>query len=399
MPEAATASAATASAEDIRLRAENVRLGKMVQALMNRAERSTSVQGSEFSLFQTAIMLEDQIRARTRELEAALHENERITRALHAAKAQLAYLLEAEHELRLQHERAERKFRLIFENAETGIFVIDCEGRLKSWNPALARILGLPAAPEEGCPLLGAVLHEGNSQVDGFIRQALETQSAVAADLEWNERGRDARWVSVVLNPIEDGLLQGVISDITERKLAQFHAQALAERDALTGLWNRRGLEHCVAKLFARRAADGFALLLLDLDGFKRVNDSYGHEAGDAVLQNVAAQLEAMVRRGDIVARLGGDEFVLVLQGMRTSEAAAQIADKLVAALCRPIALAQERSAHIGASVGIAFTPDAVESLESLLHRADLAMYAAKGAGKSQYRIAAPATTEAHRLA
>lgn len=391
MVEAPSASAAPASAEESRLRAENARLGKMVQALMNRAERSTSVQGSEFSLFQTAIMLEDQIRARTLELEAALHENERITRALHAAKAQLADLLEAEHELRLQHERAERKFRLIFENAETGIFVIDCEGRLQSWNPALARILGLSAAPEEGCRTLGALLHERDSRIDAFIRQALETQAAVAADLEWNERGRDARWVSVVLNPIEDGLLQGVISDITDRKLAEFHAQALAERDALTGLWNRRGLEHCVANLISQRAADGFAVLLLDLDGFKQVNDSYGHEAGDAVLQDVAAQLEAMVRRGDIVARLGGDEFVLVLGGVPTAEAAAQVADKLVAALCRPIALAQERSAHIGASVGIAFNSDAGESLESLLHRADVAMYLAKGAGKSQYRIAAPA--------
>ena len=117
MPEGAAPAPSAPKPEDDRLRAENARLNKMVQALMNRAERSTSVQGSEFSLFQTAVMLEDKIRARTRELEAALHENERITRALHAAKAQLAELLEAERDLRLQHQRSERKFRLIFENA------------------------------------------------------------------------------------------------------------------------------------------------------------------------------------------------------------------------------------------------------------------------------------------
>jgi len=393
MPEAPAASVSAASSEEHRLRAENARLNKMVQALMNRAERSTSVQGSEFSLFQTAVMLEDQIRARTRELEAALHENERITRALHAAKAELAELLEAEHELRLQHQRAERKFRLIFENAETGIFVIDCDGRLQSWNPALARILGLPAAPEDGIQAtLGALLHEREGQIGGLIGKALETQAAVASDFEWIERVRDTRWVSLVLNPIEDGLLQGVISDISERKLAESRARALAERDALTSLWNRRGLEHCVAGLTTvQRKADAFALLLLDLDGFKQVNDGYGHEAGDAVLRDVATQLTAAVRHGDIVARLGGDEFVLVLEGVKTAEAAAQVADKLVTALGRPIALGQDRWARIGASVGVALSPDRREPLESLLHRADLAMYAAKGAGKSQYRVAAPA--------
>jgi diguanylate cyclase (GGDEF)-like protein/PAS domain S-box-containing protein len=393
MSEAATATASVPSSEESRLRAENARLGKMVQALMNRAERSTSVQGSEFSLFQTAVMLEDQIRARTRELEAALHENERITRALHAAKAQLAELLEAEHELRLQHQRAERKFRLIFENAETGIFVIDCDGRLQSWNPALARILGLTATPEQGDqPALGALLHERDGRIGAVIGTALETQAAVAEDLEWIERGRDARWVSLVLNPIEDGLLQGVISDITERKLAESRAKALAERDVLTGLWNRRGLEHHVAvPASAQRVKTGLALLLVDLDGFKQVNDSYGHEAGDAVLRDVAVKLTAAVRHGDIVARLGGDEFVLVLEGVGSPEAAAQVADKLVATLGRPIALAQGRTAHIGGSVGIAFSPDRSEPFDSLLNRADMAMYAAKSAGKSQYRVAVPA--------
>jgi diguanylate cyclase (GGDEF)-like protein/PAS domain S-box-containing protein len=382
---------ATVTAED-RLRAENARLSKMVQALMNRAERSTSVQGSDFSLFQTAVMLEDQVRARTRELESALHENERITRALHGAKAQLAELLAAERELRLQHERAERKFRLIFENAETGIFVIDRDGRLQSWNPALARILELPAEPGETELALGALLHDCDGRVAGLIAQALEQQNAVAADLESSERGRESRWVSLVLNTIEDGLLQGVISDITERKLAESRVQALAERDALTGLRNRRGLEHCIADLpSGHRASGGLALLLLDLDGFKQVNDTHGHEAGDAVLRSVASKLEDAVRHNDIVARLGGDEFVLVLEGVKLPEMAAQVADKLVTALRQPITLPRGGDAHIGASVGIAFNQDRSEDLDSLLHRADVAMYAAKGAGKSQYRVAAPA--------
>lgn len=386
MPEAGS----PPSAEEARLRAENARLGKMVQALMNRAERSTSVQGSEFSLFQTAVMLEDQIRARTRELEAALRENERITRALHAAKAQMTELLEAERELRLRQERSERKFRLIFENAETGIFVIACDGRLQSWNPALGRILGLTAAPDEGChPELSALLGDRDGRITGLIGQAFERQSAVTADLEVNERGHDTRWVSLVLNPIEEGLLQGVMSDITERKQAEFRAQALAERDALTGLWNRRGLERHIAALApGRRTGTGLALLLLDLDGFKQVNDSYGHEAGDVVLREVATQITAVVRHDDVVARLGGDEFVLVLRGIGSPDGATVVGNKLVAALGRPIPLAHGRCARIGASVGIAFSPDRKEPLESLLHRADMAMYAAKGAGKSRCCVA-----------
>lgn len=383
--------AATVTTED-RLRAENARLNKMVQALMNRAERSTSAQGSDFSLFQTAVMLEDQVRARTHELESALHENERITRALQAAKAQLDELLAAERELRLQHERAERKFRLIFENAETGIFVIDRDGRLQSWNPALARILELPAAPGPGGVVLGVPLQDPDGLVAALIAQAMEQQNAVAADLEWGDGGREGRWVNLVLNTIDDGLLQGVISDITERKLAESRVQALAERDVLTGLRNRRGLEHCIADLPpGHRAAGGLALLLLDLDRFKQVNDTYGHEAGDAVLRSVAFQLEEAVRHNDIVARLGGDEFVLVLEGVKSAGMAAQIADKLVTALCQPIPLPRGGEAHIGASVGIAFSPDRSEHLDSLMHRADQAMYAAKSAGKSRYRIAAPA--------
>ena len=379
------------SAEEVRLRAENARLGKMVQALMNRAERSTSVQGSEFSLFQTAVMLEDQIRARTRELEAALRENERITRALHAAKAQMTELLEAERELRLRQEQSERKFRLIFENAETGIFVIAGDGRLQSWNPALGRILGLTAAPDQGClPELGALLGDRDGRITGLIGQAFDRQSAVTADLEVNERGHDTRWVSLVLNPIEEGRLQGVMSDITERKQAEFRVQALAERDALTGLWNRRGLERHVAALSpGRRTGTGLALLLLDLDGFKQVNDSYGHEAGDLVLREVANQITAVVRHDDVVARLGGDEFVLVLKGIGSPEGATVVGNKLVAALGHPIPLTHGRSARIGASVGIAFSLDRKEPLESLLHRADMAMYAAKGAGKSQCCVAA----------
>ena len=128
--------------------------------------------------------------------------------------------------------------------------------------------------------------------------------------------------------------------------------------------------------------------MLVDLDGFKQVNDTQGHEAGDRVLSWVARQLEAVVRRTDLVARLGGDEFVVVLCALESPDTARFIAAKIVSALARPIDAGGNQLVQIGASVGIAYTDSRTDAPEALMRRADDAMYEAKRAGKSQYRFA-----------
>ena len=163
----------------------------------------------------------------------------------------------------------------------------------------------------------------------------------------------------------------------------------LAHQDALTGLPNRLSFllraEQTVA-LFQRRRSR-LALMFIDLDGFKPVNDRHGHEAGDQLLQQVAARLGECFRKADMVARYGGDEFVVLLPDVRDTEAATTLADKVIARLAQPYRI-NDRAVSIGASIGIAFLPDDAEDMESLIAQADAAMYDAKRAGRNCCRFA-----------
>ncbi|HJV02875.1 MAG TPA: EAL domain-containing protein [Burkholderiaceae bacterium] len=172
---------------------------------------------------------------------------------------------------------------------------------------------------------------------------------------------------------------QELEAEITERKHAEQRAHELSTRDALTNLVNRRSLiqqlEHAVAS--ADRNRTQFALLFLDLDKFKEVNDHYGHEVGDELLRQVAARLTAAVRASDVVARLGGDEFVVLIEGERAAANAARVARKIEQAGARPYRIASHRI-RSAPSVGIALYPQDGDSARTLMRNADLAMYQAK---------------------
>ena len=166
----------------------------------------------------------------------------------------------------------------------------------------------------------------------------------------------------------------------------------LADTDALTGVLNRRGLQAAAEPLLQRvrdrdRSGGLVALYLLDLDGFKPVNDRHGHHAGDSVLIEVAARLGAQVRPGDLVARIGGDEFVVVVEGLPDEDAARRIGEKLLQTMREPIAV-QGVSCTVGATIGYALAPIDGCEIEHLLEQADQAMYAGKQAGKLQIRRA-----------
>ena len=174
--------------------------------------------------------------------------------------------------------------------------------------------------------------------------------------------------------------------------------RALSLRDPLTALPNRRYLQENEKHLLAiaRRAQKLTAVLVVDLDDFKAVNDRQGHAAGDAVLVESARRMSQLLRETDVVARMGGDEFVIVLGQVENAAATREVANRVVASLCRPVPLPDGGNAQIGASVGFALSRD--ETLDSLLKRADAALYEAKRAGKNTCRGAGPSDDTLHRM-
>lgn len=179
-----------------------------------------------------------------------------------------------------------------------------------------------------------------------------------------------------------------------QQKLAQDKIRFAAMHDSLTGLPNRPAvIEHLDARLAdpaTERALGGFGLMLLDLDGFKAVNDSLGHDAGDELLVLVTARMAGALRETDYLARLGGDEFLIVIPQVSDHDTAKSVADKLVAVISRPYTLTHG-TASVTASIGISLFPDHASDREALMKCADVAMYAAKSAGRNQYRFFTPA--------
>jgi diguanylate cyclase (GGDEF)-like protein len=182
-------------------------------------------------------------------------------------------------------------------------------------------------------------------------------------------------------------MFSAFLHDISERKETEARREYESRHDMLTSLLNRRALLETlpVAQARAARTGKSMALLFIDLDGFKAVNDDLGHDAGDAVLRTVAQRLQDVVRKTDSVFRLAGDEFTVLLEAMSdTFGDARQVADKIIAEVGRPVPVGDD-FANVGASIGVAvFTPAGTASAEDLIKEADRQMYAAKRAGKGQ---------------
>ncbi|MBB2497234.1 diguanylate cyclase domain-containing protein [Aquipseudomonas ullengensis] len=204
-------------------------------------------------------------------------------------------------------------------------------------------------------------------------------------------------WLRETGNVIKDAQgtpvkMMGVVRDITEEKAWASQMHQLAHHDALTGLPNRLVFEDRLRNALerARRNGTRVALVFIDLDGFKAINDTHGHAAGDQVLVTTALRLKGALRESDSVARVGGDEFVVILEGLTLEqpleEEAQGIAQKILAALAAPLSIGQQQQC-IGASLGIAVFPDHAPSMDRLIHIADLAMYEAKRSGENQYRL------------
>jgi len=300
-------------------------------------------------------------------------------------------LLQREIEQRLRSEKAlgqaEEKFRSIFERAVEGIFQATIEGVFKEVNPAMVRLFGYESADEmvdveDLRRTLMAVTEERRnySQIikrDGFVSNFEFQARKQNGELFWcSESSR-----MVIL---DDGveLVEGVLEDITQRKRTELELKHLATVDSLTGIPNRHlffdRLELTLAH--AKRYSGLAAVLFIDLNEFKKVNDTFGHQAGDDLLRMVAERLNKRVRETDTLARLGGDEFGVLLTQIENEAAATHVAQSFVDVMTEPFSI-QDKQVLIGATVGISFYPADGKDSVTLISRADAAMYGAKKRG------------------
>jgi diguanylate cyclase (GGDEF)-like protein/PAS domain S-box-containing protein len=501
-----------ADANEQFLQAEIARLNKIIQALMNRAERNASLQGSDFNLFQTAITLEDQVRSRTAELEESLQENEKIARTL---------------------RESESHYRLLVENSPMCIHEIGMDGRIISMNRSGLHMMGLNAECEvQGYFYLDSIAQIDRERIDKLLAAAyagetshfqfqtsgpnlqiyrscfvpirnkngsviklmgitedvtkqkraqeeielantiLRTEQEVSPDaiLVVNENGKiisynqqfidlwqlpaemvkarlDAPVLQTVISQVEnpeifaervkhlyqyrdeksreeihlkdgkiidrysapittvDGKYYGRVwyfQDITERKKAEELIHNLAFNDALTQLPNRRLLLDRMkqAMVASKRSRRYGAVMFLDLDNFKPLNDTYGHHMGDLLLIEVAHRITRCVREIDTVARFGGDEFVVMLSELDADQEfsigqAAIVAEKIRVALAEPYLLRHKQADdietavehHCTSSIGVVLFINIETSPDDVLKRADMAMYQAKVGGRNRVQF------------
>lgn len=200
----------------------------------------------------------------------------------------------------------------------------------------------------------------------------------------------DVIFHKAVFSSMDERYMAGAILDITARKLAEREIERIALTDTLTGAASRyhlyAALEHACKK--AARQNCSIALMSIDLDGFKEINDTYGHLVGDDALVNAVKRIRQCIRESDTLARLGGDEFVIVFEGLEHRDSIFRLAEAILTCLSGGMEL-QGNPVRMGASIGIAFYPDHGKAPQELLRRADLALYESKLAGKGCYRTAA----------
>ncbi len=306
--------------------------------------------------------------------------------------------IEVETELRTRNEI----FRTLIDNIPGGVTLFDGRFRLVACNDAYRQLLEFPQHLFENGPTLERFFRfnaergeYGQCHVEDKVRELMDR--ARLREPHVFERIRPNGTVLEIRGlPLPDGGFVTIYTDVTEHKRAIKAVEELAHRDALTGLSNRYTLEARLDQALAeaRRNGTKVALLFIDMDNFKSINDSLGHDIGDQYLKEIAGRLEGCVRDSDIVARLGGDEFVLALTELASPSLAAPLAASLLETLAEPTSLGGHTIVP-SASVGISVFPDDGRDRGALMKHSDVAMYSAKKAGRNAYRFYDPAMTEA----
>ncbi|MBX9458873.1 MAG: EAL domain-containing protein [Rhizobium sp.] len=313
-------------------------------------------------------------------------------------RAAILAIVQDRSELAVAHQQVSdaRSFLdTIVDSLPIGVFVkdLDHDGRYVIYNEECARVIG--ARPMDIVGRDDAAVH-GEERADDLRRQDQRVfYSEGALTFEDTKRRIDGsvttrRTVKKML-PAADGsrprYLLGVSQDISEERAVEAELARLAMRDSLTGLWNRNHFLGEVSRRAENIARDGpFAVLYIDVDHFKHINDSIGHSAGDALLCQAAARFGVLADKQDVVARLGGDEFAMLITLSDGDQRAWQIAEGLLAIMADPFDLDGIRE-HVGCSIGIALAPGDGDNADVLMRNADLALYSAKDAGRATFRF------------
>lgn len=284
----------------------------------------------------------------------------------------------------------------VFKHSREGVIIADADHNIVMVNPAFSAITGYPESEALG---RNPRMLSSGMQDAAFYREmweAIEREGSWRGEL-WNRR-RDgslyAESLSITRVADDDGQTRSyvsIFSDITERRRAEEQIQRLAHYDALTGLPNRALLvdRATQALSLARRTEAPLALMFLDLDHFKEINDTLGHRVGDLLLVAVAERLLSAVREHDTVSRQGGDEFVIILPGT-SADGAAHVAAKICQLIAEPFEI-EHHSLRVTTSIGIALFPGHATEFDTLARAADAAMYRAKRDGRDRYCFHAPA--------
>ncbi|HUP80142.1 MAG TPA: diguanylate cyclase, partial [Pirellula sp.] len=291
--------------------------------------------------------------------------------------------------LKEQHRRLD----IAVSNMAQGLLLYDASERLVLCNQRYLDLFRLsPEVVKPGCTLRDIIQHRKDTgtftgDVDEHCEAVRQGRTSGVATVVEHP---DGKWMQIVNKAVEGGGWVSTIEDVTERHLTEERTRRLASYDTLTELPNRAFLRnHLSAELEKCSLSNQVAVLFLDMDEFKTVNDTLGHRVGDALLRSVASSLQASVRPNELIARLGGDEFALVVSGISEQSEITEVVQRIYEAVRRP----HECGSHqisVDTSIGIAFAPTHGSSCDEILQNADLAMYDAKSSGKRTYRFFEP---------
>jgi diguanylate cyclase (GGDEF)-like protein/PAS domain S-box-containing protein len=295
-----------------------------------------------------------------------------------------------------QLRESEQRLTLCQQYGGIGTWELDLINHQQILSPIACKILGVSELSESKWEDFLAVIHPDDWQIFVDATQAhLENREKYDVEYRIIDSNTQQRWIRSVgrvdeSRSAEPSYFRGIVQDITELKVAEEQIKQLAFYDPLTQLPNRRLLDERLQHGIDQGQRDGkqLAVLMLDLDRFKAVNDSFGHSAGDELLQQVATRIKAQLRKVDTAARLGGDEFVVLLPDISYHEDVERVALAIISALSQAFWLHETNEVNIGTSIGISFYPEHGDIPEILLDRADTALYQAKDQGRGCFCIA-----------